>query len=68
LIILVDIPFNAGPRICIGQQFALTEIAYTAVRILQNYTGVQNVMTKPAAMKVDIVMQPAHGVDVVFSR
>ena len=29
------IPFNGGPRICIGQQFALTELGYTIVRLLQ---------------------------------
>jgi hypothetical protein len=31
------IPFNGGPRICIGQQFALTEMGYTIVRMLQRF-------------------------------
>lgn len=31
------IPFNGGPRICLGQQFALTEAGYTIVRLLQKY-------------------------------
>lgn len=31
------LPFNGGPRICLGQQFALTEITYTIVRLLQNF-------------------------------
>ena len=31
------IPFNGGPRLCVGQQLALTEIAYTAARILQRF-------------------------------
>lgn len=30
-------PFNGGPRICIGQQFALTEAGYVIVRLLQRY-------------------------------
>ena len=34
------IPFNGGPRICIGQQFALTEMAYTIVRVLQRFEKV----------------------------
>jgi cytochrome P450 len=33
------LPFNAGPRICIGQQFALAEVAYVAVRLLQYFDG-----------------------------
>lgn len=31
------VPFNGGPRICIGQQFALTEMGYTIVRMLQRF-------------------------------
>ncbi|KAG9244570.1 cytochrome P450 [Calycina marina] len=62
------IPFNGGPRICIGQQFALTEMAYTLVRIFQQYDGVQSFM--PAidggnpCMRADIVLQPGQGVKV----
>lgn len=29
--------FNGGPRICIGQQFALTEASYVTVRLLQRF-------------------------------
>lgn len=38
------LPFNGGPRICIGQQFALTEVAYTVVRILQRFERVESRM------------------------
>ena len=31
------LPFNGGPRICLGQQFALTEASYTIVRLLQMF-------------------------------
>jgi cytochrome P450 len=30
-------PFNGGPRICLGQQFALAEAGYVVVRMLQKY-------------------------------
>ncbi|KAJ5594073.1 uncharacterized protein N7459_000281 [Penicillium hispanicum] len=36
------IPFNGGPRICIGQQFALTEAGYTIVRLLQHFEKIES--------------------------
>lgn len=35
------LPFNGGPRICVGQQFALTEASYTIVRLCQEFVGVE---------------------------
>ncbi|OJJ77565.1 hypothetical protein ASPBRDRAFT_70934 [Aspergillus brasiliensis CBS 101740] len=37
------IPFNGGPRICLGQQFAMVEMGYTVVRILQAYESLSAV-------------------------
>lgn len=31
-------PFNAGPRICLGQQFAYHEATFYLVRLLQRFT------------------------------
>lgn len=31
------LPFNGGPRICLGQQFALTEASYVIVRLIQMF-------------------------------
>ncbi|KAK5743488.1 hypothetical protein LTR17_002663 [Elasticomyces elasticus] len=62
------IPFNGGPRICIGQQFALTEMAYTLVRMLQTFERIECRMDKFPMMRTDIVLQPALGVDVAFLR
>jgi hypothetical protein len=36
------LPFNGGPRICLGQQFALTEAGYVIVRMLQKYDRLEN--------------------------
>lgn len=40
--------FNGGPRICIGQQFALTEAGYCIVRILQRYDAIEGLDVDPA--------------------
>ncbi|OJD32490.1 cytochrome p450 alkane hydroxylase [Diplodia corticola] len=60
------IPFNGGPRICIGQQFALTEMAYTVVRILQCFKGVENRTNTYPGLKTDIVLQPAKEIFIAF--
>jgi len=33
------VPFNAGPRLCLGLSFALAECMYTLVRMLQKFDG-----------------------------
>ncbi|KNG91119.1 n-alkane-inducible cytochrome P450 [Aspergillus nomiae NRRL 13137] len=35
------LPFNGGPRVCLGQDFGLVEVAYTVVRILQRFPRVR---------------------------
>ncbi|KAK0631974.1 cytochrome P450 [Immersiella caudata] len=64
------IPFNGGPRICIGQQFALTEMGYVLTRLFQRYERVESLMApvdggKPT-LKAEIVLSPGDGVKVAF--
>lgn len=35
------LPFNGGPRICLGQQFALTEASYVITRLVQEFSSLQ---------------------------
>ena len=36
------LPFNGGPRICLGQQFALTEVGYVLTRLIQKFDRMEN--------------------------
>ena len=62
------IPFNGGPRICIGQQFALTEMGYTLVRLLQKYDRVERRMPREhcGVARADIVMAPGKPINVAL--
>ncbi|KAI4114096.1 MAG: hypothetical protein LQ338_008053 [Usnochroma carphineum] len=35
-------PFSGGPRVCPGQNLALTEVAYTIVKMLQVFKAIEN--------------------------
>ncbi|KAL2047698.1 hypothetical protein N7G274_000740 [Stereocaulon virgatum] len=41
------LPFNGGPRICIGQQFALTEASYTTIRLMQEFKEIESRDSRP---------------------
>ena len=43
------LPFNGGPRICLGQQFALTEAGYVIVRMLQKFDRIETYDNDPIA-------------------
>ena len=59
------LPFNGGPRICIGQQFALTEMGYTIVRMLQRFDRIDRYWKDgEMAIKSEIVISPVNGVRV----
>lgn len=64
------VPFNGGPRICIGQQFALTEMGYVLTRLFQRFERVESFMNEvdsgSPTLKAEIVLQPGDGVNVAF--
>ncbi|KAK7745336.1 hypothetical protein SLS53_002832 [Cytospora paraplurivora] len=64
------IPFNGGPRICIGQQFALTEMGYVLTRMFQRFERVESFMGGvdggSPTLKAEITLQPGDGVHVAF--
>ncbi|KAI0025423.1 cytochrome P450 monooxygenase CYP539B5 [Xylariomycetidae sp. FL0641] len=61
------VPFNGGPRICVGQNFAMTEMAYCMVRILQKYDRLEYRGDWHAQKHVaEIVGKPCDGVKVAL--
>ncbi|KAI0475564.1 cytochrome P450 alkane hydroxylase [Xylariaceae sp. FL0804] len=63
----VFMPFGAGPRSCLGMDFALTEASYTVVRLLRHFPS----LGLPPGERADrcgqeeqtvmIVLRPTHG-------
>lgn len=67
------LPFNGGPRICLGQQFALTETSYTIVRICQEFTRIELVHPNTSidtrlAEKIRLTTSMAGGIIVKFHK
>ncbi|ORY67749.1 cytochrome P450 [Pseudomassariella vexata] len=61
------VPFNGGPRICVGQNFALTEMSYCLVRVLQKFDRVEYCGDWDAQYHVpEVVGRPGQGVKVVM--
>jgi len=65
------LPFNGGPRICLGQQFALTEASFLVVRLLQEFDEIEPVDRtgmERFRKAIGITMWPGEGVRVRLHR
>lgn len=61
------IPFNAGPRLCLGQKFAMTEMVYTVSRLLQRYQGIENTGSEQApGLMCNLTVSPASKIRIKF--
>jgi hypothetical protein len=59
------LPFNGGPRICLGQQFALTEASYVVTRLLQMYDNLQSFDEEyPPAKSAHLTMSLQNGCNI----
>ncbi|KAF7588747.1 hypothetical protein BBP40_005273 [Aspergillus hancockii] len=68
------IPFNGGPRICLGQQFATIEMGYTVVRVLQAFQGIKAFpvsgedTVKDPVLRFEVTLSPGAEMNCLFMR
>lgn len=59
------LPFNGGPRICLGQQFALTEASYCVVRLCQLFSKIESHDHEyPPRKNIQLTMNMKLGVNI----
>ncbi|DAA74512.1 TPA_exp: putative Cytochrome P450 alkane hydroxylase [Trichophyton benhamiae CBS 112371] len=58
------LPFNGGPRICIGQQYALTEAAYVTVRMAQEFKTLESRDPGPWVESLTLTICSLNGTNV----
>lgn len=61
------LPFNGGPRICLGQQYALTEALYVVVRLLQMFGTLRSHdLEYPPAKATHLTMSLFNGANILL--
>jgi cytochrome P450 len=58
------LPFNGGPRICLGQQYALTEAGYVTVRLIQEFGRLESRDPEPWFEKLSLTVCSHNGTKV----
>ncbi|KAE8378259.1 cytochrome P450 [Aspergillus bertholletiae] len=59
------LPFNGGPRICLGQQYALTVASYTLVKFMQHFDVLENAdpySTDDPVLRANLTLSHDQGV------
>ena len=57
----IFLPFNAGPRICLGQQFAYNETSAIIVRLVQTFKGISLDMDSNPEAKPPVAWAAGEG-------
>lgn len=60
------LPFNGGPRICVGQQFALTEASYTTIRLMQTFSRIESRDEREWAEYITLTLASKYGCNVAL--
>ncbi|KAI3392092.1 hypothetical protein diail_6198 [Diaporthe ilicicola] len=54
------LPFNGGPRVCLGQQYAITETLYVITRFVQEFRSIEARDNLPWTETLGLTVTPAH--------
>lgn len=61
------LPFNGGPRICVGQQYALTEVGYVTVRMAQTFRLLESRDPRPWEESLTLTLCSRNGTRVCLT-
>lgn len=61
------LPFNGGPRICVGQRYALTEVGYVVVRMAQEFAVLESRDPGPWEESLTLTLSSRHGTKVCLT-
>jgi cytochrome P450 len=61
------LPFNGGPRICVGQQYALAEVGYVVVRMAQEFKGLESPDGQPWEESLTLTLCSRNGTKVCLT-
>lgn len=61
------LPFNGGPRICIGQRYALTEVGYLLVRMAQYFASLESCDPGPWEESLTLTVCSRNGTKVALT-
>lgn len=61
-------PFGTGPRVCIGQHFAMLEMTLVSAMLLQSYRLVQPADAPPLEPVLNVTLRPRHGLRLWLER
>lgn len=60
------LPFGGGPRVCLGQQYALTEAYYVTIRMMQRFRTLENRDNEPWTEKIAVTCCSFNGTKVAL--
>lgn len=61
------LPFNGGPRICVGQRYALTEAGYVLVRMVQEFKKMESRDPEPWTESITLTLKSHNGCKVALT-